>query len=76
MAARPDSTGLLPGALIPAAVVVGGEDGLTPPAAAHAMAEALPDAVLTVLPHAGHLSPLEDPDGVSAALLALVLRVR
>jgi pimeloyl-ACP methyl ester carboxylesterase len=75
MAARPDSTDLLTGLDLPAAVVVGAQDGLTPPSAAHAMAEALPDAVLTVLPHAGHLSPLEDPDGVAAALLALVLRV-
>lgn len=74
MAARPDSTGLLAGLDLPAAVVVGAEDGLTPPSVAHTMAEALPDAVLTVLPHAGHLSPLEDPDGVAAALLALVLR--
>jgi pimeloyl-ACP methyl ester carboxylesterase len=76
MAARPATTGLLPGVRVPAAVIVGGEDGLTPPVAAHAMAQALPDAVLTVLPRAGHLSPLEDPDGVAAALLALVLRVR
>lgn len=75
MAARPDSSGLLAGIGCPVAVLVGDEDGLTPPAAAQAMAAALPDAVLTVLPRAGHLSPLEAPDGVAAALLALVLRV-
>jgi pimeloyl-ACP methyl ester carboxylesterase len=74
MAGRADATALLPGLCRPAAVVVGAEDGLTPPSAAHALAVALPDAVLTVLPRAGHLSPLEDPDGVAGALLALVLR--
>jgi pimeloyl-ACP methyl ester carboxylesterase len=75
MAARPDSRALLPGLRCPAAVVVGEEDTLTPPSAARIMAELLPDAVLTVLSRAGHLSPLEDPDGVAAALLALVLRL-
>lgn len=75
MAARPDSTGLLAGLRRPVAVVVGEEDGLTPPEVARAMASALPDAVLTVVPGAGHLSPLEAPDAVAAALLALLLRV-
>jgi pimeloyl-ACP methyl ester carboxylesterase len=76
MAARPDSTGPLASLAVPAAVVVGGEDGLTPPEQARTLAAALPDAVLTVLPTAGHLSPLEDPDGVAAAVLCLLVRVR
>lgn len=76
MAARLDARGLLPHLRCPAAVVVGAQDVLTPPSVARDMAGLLPDAVLTVLPHAGHLSPLEDPDGVAAALLALILRVR
>jgi pimeloyl-ACP methyl ester carboxylesterase len=75
MAARPDSTALLPGITVPAAVVVGAEDGLAPPAQAAAMAEALPDAVLTEIPRAGHLTPLEAPDAVAAALLGLAARV-
>jgi len=76
MAARPDAGAELARIAVPAAVVVGEEDGLTPPAAARAAASALPDAVLTVVPGAGHLSPLEAPDDVAAALLALLLRVR
>jgi pimeloyl-ACP methyl ester carboxylesterase len=76
MAARPDATGELAGLAVPAAVVVGEEDGLTPPPAARALAAGLPDAVLTVVPRAGHLSPLEAPDAVAAALLALLLRTR
>lgn len=74
MAGRPDSAGGLGAIGCPAAVVVGEEDGITPPAVARSLAAALPDAVLTVLPRVGHLSPLEDPDGVAAALLGLVLR--
>lgn len=75
MAVRPDASDLLPALHRPVAVIVGAEDRLAPPTTAHAMADALPDAVLTVLPRAGHLSPLEDPDGVAGALLALMLRV-
>lgn len=76
MAARADATDLLPGLGVPAAVVVGEDDALTGPDLAREMAAALPDAVLTVIPRAGHLAPLERPDAVAAALAALVLRVR
>ena len=76
MAARPDMTGLLPAIGVPAAVLVGAEDALTPPQVAHDLAAGLPDAVLTVLSGAGHLSPMEDPDAVAGALLGLLLRIR
>jgi pimeloyl-ACP methyl ester carboxylesterase len=76
MAARPDSTSVLVGLGVPAAVVVGEEDGLTPPSVAEAMVAVLPDAVLTVVPRAGHLSPLEAPREVARALTGLVVRTR
>jgi pimeloyl-ACP methyl ester carboxylesterase len=76
MAARPDMTGLLAGIEVPVAVVVGEQDVLTPPAVAHELVAGLPDAVLTVLPRAGHLSPLEEPAAVADALIALLLRTR
>jgi pimeloyl-ACP methyl ester carboxylesterase len=57
-------------------VVVGEDDAVTGPDLARAMAAALPDAVLTVVPRAGHLSPVERPDVVAAALVTLALRVR
>ncbi len=76
MAARPDATDLLRDLRVPVAVVVGEEDVLTPPAQARAMAATAADALLTVLPAVGHLSPLEAPDAVAAAVLALMLRVR
>ena len=74
MAARPDSSQVLAGLSVPAAVVVGEQDVLTPPQAARAMVEVLPDAVLTVVPGAGHLSPLEAPREVARALTGLVVR--
>ncbi|MDQ0376930.1 alpha/beta fold hydrolase [Amycolatopsis thermophila] len=69
MAARPDSTELLTAADVPAVVIVGEEDGLTPPDAAQALAEALPKGELVVVPQAGHLTPLEAPAMVSEAIL-------
>ncbi|WP_344424617.1 alpha/beta hydrolase [Amycolatopsis minnesotensis] len=69
MAARPDSAGLLPGADVPALVLVGEHDTLTPYAEASAMAEALPRAELVTVPGAGHLTPLEHPAAVSGAIL-------
>lgn len=69
MAARPDSVETLRSADVPALVVVGEEDRLTPLDAANTLVETLPDATLVVLPEAGHLTPLEDPAGVVEAIL-------
>jgi pimeloyl-ACP methyl ester carboxylesterase len=59
---------------MPAAVLVGDRDRLTPPRCAESIAEALPGTELTVFPGAGHMLPLERPDEVSAALTAIVER--
>ena len=53
---------------VPAAVLVGDRDRLTPPACAESIADALPGAGLTVCPGAGHMLMLERPDAVSGAL--------
>jgi pimeloyl-ACP methyl ester carboxylesterase len=65
---RPDSRAILPGIAVPVLVIVGSEDSLTPPADALTMANAIPDARLVEVPGAGHLSPLENPRAVNAAL--------
>ncbi|WP_329055762.1 alpha/beta hydrolase [Amycolatopsis sp. NBC_01488] len=67
---RPDSLDLLRDSHVPALVVVGEEDPITPVAAASEMVEALDGATLVVLPRAGHLTPLEDPAGVVEAILS------
>lgn len=66
---RPDSTGFLPSlAGLPTLVVVGADDQLTPPKDSEAMAKAIPGARLTVIPHAGHLAPLEQPEAFNDQL--------
>lgn len=59
MAARPDSSALLPGIAVPALVVVGEEDPITPRADAERMAAAIPNAKLVKLAGAAHLSNVE-----------------
>lgn len=65
---RPDSRPTLPTINAPTLVLVGEHDALTPPADATAMAAAIPGARLVVIPAAGHMSPMENPRAVNAAL--------
>jgi pimeloyl-ACP methyl ester carboxylesterase len=75
MAERTDSRPILGEIDVPAAVIVGSADTLTPPAMSEAIADAIPGAELTVLDGAGHLSNLEDPDGFKDAVRNLLRRV-
>jgi pimeloyl-ACP methyl ester carboxylesterase len=65
---RPDSRPLLPGIACPTLVLVGDDDRITPPPLAREMAEAIPCARLVVVEDCGHLSALERPAAVNAAL--------
>lgn len=56
---------------VPAVVVVGTRDTLTPVAHARRLAELLPDARLEVIPDAGHMLPCEQPDRVAALIAEL-----
>jgi pimeloyl-ACP methyl ester carboxylesterase len=67
--ARADSRPSLAAIGCPTLVVVGDADELTPPAAAHEIAVAISGARLIVIPECGHLSTLERPQMVNAALL-------
>ncbi|MBW3554273.1 MAG: alpha/beta fold hydrolase [Gemmatimonadetes bacterium] len=60
MAARHDFTPELPGLSVPALVIVGAEDSITPPDQARAMAAALPQARLEIVDGAAHLPGLEN----------------
>jgi pimeloyl-ACP methyl ester carboxylesterase len=68
MACRHDATGDLDGIEAPTLVVVGEHDAITPPDTARAMADAIPGAELVVIPDAGHLTPMENPDAFNRAL--------
>ncbi len=66
--ARADSRPLLPGIEIPTLILVGQGDAITPPEIAREMADMIEWASLTVVPGAGHLSTLEQPERVAQAM--------
>ncbi|MFJ2031258.1 alpha/beta fold hydrolase [Streptosporangium sp. NPDC087985] len=72
MAGRPDSFDTLRGLKVPALVIVGEEDELTPPADAETMVEAVPDGRLTVIGRAGHLSAIEQPEAFNRAVAGFI----
>ena len=76
MRARPDSRPLLPTIDVPTLVVVGEEDRVTDAAEARTIAEGVPGAELVTIPHAGHLSNLENPEAFNDALLRFLARLR
>lgn len=71
---RPDRSAQLSSIEVPATVVVGELDTLAPPAESTKMAEMIPDATLVTIPGAGHMTPIEDPQAVNAALADLFRR--
>ncbi|MBL8566598.1 MAG: alpha/beta fold hydrolase [Hyphomicrobiaceae bacterium] len=68
IAARADSRPLLGSIACPTLVLVGAEDALTPPSLSVEMSTAIRGSRLAIVPHAGHLSTLEEPVAVSAEL--------
>jgi 3-oxoadipate enol-lactonase len=68
LAARPDSTPILRSIAVPTQIIVGSDDEITPVLDAQFMARGIPGAVLTVIPDAGHVSNLENPDAFNRAL--------
>jgi len=65
---RPDSRPDLAAIACPTLVLVGADDILTPPELSTEIAENIPLARLVVIPGAGHLSTLDQPDRVNVAL--------
>ncbi len=57
---------------VPTHVVVGADDPLTPPAAARELAALIPNAKLTVIPDAGHLSNIEKPAEFNQAVIGFI----
>jgi len=72
MADRPDSTPLLAQITVPTLIVVGADDRATPLASARVMAERIRGARLEVIPEAGHVSNLEQPQLFTRALSAFL----
>jgi len=66
----------LPAIKVPTAIVVGEEDYATPLAMAQALNAGIPNSTLTVLKGARHLTPLERPADIAAALEQLLQRAQ
>ncbi len=65
---RPDSRPLLPSIRCPTLVLVGDGDLATPPDLNKEIADGIPGSRFVVVPHCGHLSTVEQPEAVNAAL--------
>jgi pimeloyl-ACP methyl ester carboxylesterase len=72
--ARPDATALLDTIRCPALVLCGSEDSWAPVDRHRDMAARIPGAVLTLVPECGHMSPMERPAAVTAALVEWAAR--
>lgn len=72
MAARRDSTYLLPAIAFPTLILVGAEDQLTPVAEAESLRDGIRGARLHVIEGAGHLSNIERPHEFNAVLIEFV----
>ena len=68
MKGRPDSTGDLAGISVPTLIIVGENDGVTPPDASRKLHEHISGSRLVVIPEAGHLSNIEAPEAFNGAL--------
>ncbi len=68
--ARPDATAVLEQIRCPALVLTGSEDGWSTPAQHAAMAAKIAGSQLLIVPDSGHMSMMERPAEVSAALRA------
>ncbi len=69
LAARTDTTPSLVSISVPTLILVGEHDALTPVSAAQALKQRIRGSELHVIPHAAHLSNLENPDVFNAKLL-------
>ncbi|HEX6214807.1 MAG TPA: alpha/beta fold hydrolase [Vicinamibacterales bacterium] len=72
---RPDATPLLASIKVPTLVISGDEDELIPIDESRAIANAVPGATLLLIPRAGHLSNLEQPDPFNNALTAFLTKL-
>ncbi len=75
MAERPDSIALLNQITCPTQIIVGEQDLATPPSDAKLMADRIPDARLTIIPGAAHLSNMEQPGLFNETIRSVVSNV-
>jgi pimeloyl-ACP methyl ester carboxylesterase len=67
---RPDCYDLLPRIAVPTLIAAGEQDRVTSPPEQQAMAGAIPGATLRLFDNCGHMTPLEQPAKLAAAIRA------
>jgi pimeloyl-ACP methyl ester carboxylesterase len=76
MAARPDFTPMLKNIRVPTLVIVGDQDAISPPQEMEVIARDIPNAEFVVIPNSGHMTTMEQPETVNAALIDFVARFK
>lgn len=72
---RPDQTDMLGDIAVPTLVGVGDQDAITPPEVARAMHEKIPGSHLRIFTGSGHMSPMEQPSQVNAAIAEFLAKL-
>jgi len=72
MAQRPDVTASLCKIDCPALVIVGSQDAISTAAEMRSIADGIPGAEFVEIPNCGHMSPMEKPDEVNAAIARFI----
>jgi pimeloyl-ACP methyl ester carboxylesterase len=75
MARRADFTAELPRIRCPTLLIVGESDVITPAADMQEIAKSVPNAEFKIIPQAGHMAPLEQPEAVNAAIAGFLRRI-
>lgn len=74
LAARTDTTGSLAAVTVPALILVGERDTVTPPPFSRSMQSRIPHAELHIVPGAAHMSNLENPAYFNDKLVSFLKR--
>jgi 3-oxoadipate enol-lactonase len=72
---RPDMTPTLGEIRVPTLIIVGETDAITPVHMSQQMHEKIAGSRLEIIPEAGHMSPMEQPERVSLVLRAFLQRI-
>jgi len=75
MLGRNDTTDYLNKIKIPALVICGEFDALTPPAAMKTLADKINGAEFVVIKNCGHMSPIENPEEVNKAIVGFLKKL-
>jgi 3-oxoadipate enol-lactonase len=76
LACRTDTTASLFTVKVPTLILVGKSDTLTPVSASQAMKDKIPGSTMHIIPKAGHLSNMENPDDFNEHLASFLKSVK